>query len=308
MTRRLDEAKSLVIGASGLVGSHVVRQLFHEGGAPYGLSRNDQHDDRARWINGDLANPQTISWPDVEVIYCTASARLLADALPLIAKPSLARVVLFTTTSIATKANSTSPEEREGISAYATGEKDVIAQCNALGVAWTVLRPTIIYEEGKDRNLTRLAHLIARFGFFPLCGRGAGLRQPVHAEDCAIAAVCSARSARAANKIYDLPGGEAITYREMIGRIFDGMGRRRVIFQVPPPLWLLAFGLLQRQFPGFKAEMGVRMASDLTFDPSPAMTDFAWKPREFRPSFDWLADQDGKREAKSDRRGCAPSP
>ena len=82
----------------------------------------------------------------------------------------------------------------------------------------------------------------------------------------------------------------------MIGRIFDGMGRRRVIFQVPPPLWLLAFGLLQRQFPGFKAEMGVRMASDLTFDPSPAIADFAWKPRGFRPSFDRLAVQDGKRE------------
>jgi hypothetical protein len=83
-------------------------------------------------------------------------------------------------------------------------------------------------------------------------------------------AVCAARSAKAANKVYDLPGGEAITYREMIGRIFDGMGRRCVIFPVPPPLWLLAFGLLQRQFSGFRAEMGVRMASDLTFDPSAA--------------------------------------
>jgi nucleoside-diphosphate-sugar epimerase len=302
MTRRLDATKSLVIGASGLVGSHIVRQLFLEGGAPYGLSRNDQHGDRARWIIGDLANPQTISWPDVEIIYCTASARLLADALQLIATPSLARVVLFTSTSISTKANSPSPEEREGIAAYATAEKDVIAQCNALGVAWTVLRPTIIYEEGKDRNITRLAGLIARFGFFPLYGRGAGLRQPVHAEDCGIAAVCAARSAKAANKIYDLPGREAIAYREMIGRIFDGMGRRRVIFSVPPSLWLPAFGLLERRFPGFKAEMGVRMATDLTFDPSPAIADFAWNPREFRPSFDWLAGQDGKREAKSDHR------
>ena len=296
MMRRLDEMKSLVIGASGLVGSHIVRQLFFEGGAPYGLSRNDQQDDRTRWIKGDLANPQTISWPDVEVIYCTASARLLADALPLIATPSLARVVLFTTTSISTKANSPNREEREGIAAYAAAEKDVIDQCNALGVAWTVLRPTIIYEEGRDQNVTRLAHLIARFGFFPLCGRGTGLRQPVHAEDCAIAAVCAARSAKAANKIYDLPGGEAITYREMIGRIFDGMGQRRVIFPVPPPLWLLAFGLLQGQFPGLQVEMGVRMASDLTFDPSPAIADFAWKPRGFRPSFDRLAVQDGKRE------------
>src|SRR5262249_4453561 len=151
---------------------------------------------------------------------------------------------------------------------------------------WTVLRPTIIYDEGNDRNLTRLARFIARFGFFPLCGRGSGLRQPVHAEDCAVAAVSAAQSERAANKIYDLPGGDTVTYREMIGRIFDGLKRPRFIVPVPRPLWLLIFRLVQRYFPGIKAEMGIRMATDLVFDKSAAAADFAWKPREFRPSFD----------------------
>jgi nucleoside-diphosphate-sugar epimerase len=73
-----------------------------------------------------------------------------------------------------------------------------------------------------------------------LCGRGRGLRQPVHAEDCAVGAISAAQSVRAANRVYDLPGGETITYREMIGRIFDGLKRRRFIVPVPPPLWLLA--------------------------------------------------------------------
>jgi nucleoside-diphosphate-sugar epimerase len=248
-----------------------------------------QQDTSAEWIQGDLADPQSISWPDVEVIYCTASARLLADALPTILTPSLRRVVLFTTTSISTKANSRDPEERAGIAAYARAERDLIARCDRLGLTWTVLRPTIIYDEGKDNNLTRIARLIARFGFFPLCGRGLGLRQPIHAEDCAIAAVNAAQSVRAANKIYDLPGGETITYREMIGRIFDGMQRRRFIVPVPPPLWLGAFHLAQRHLPGIKAEMGVRMATDLTFDRSSAVADLDWHPRAFRPAFDALA-------------------
>lgn len=286
MEPRSEETKrSLVIGASGMVGSHILRLLFLEGKRPIGLSRREQQDAGPEWIKGDLEDPQSVSWPEVEVLYCTASARLLADALPRIFTPSLKRVVLFTTTSISTKANSPDPEVRAGIEAYARAERDVIACCDTLGVTWTVLRPTIIYDEGRDRNLTRIAGLIARAGFFPLCGRGRGLRQPVHAEDCAIAAINAARSVKAENKIYDLPGGETITYREMVGRIFDGMKRRRFIVPVPPPLWLAAFRLVQRRFPGIKAEMGVRMAHDLIFDRSPAAADFGWNPRAFKPSF-----------------------
>jgi len=144
--------------------------------------------------------------------------------LPTIFTPSLHRVVLFTTSSISTKASSPDPEERAGIAAYARAERDVTTCCDGLGVTRTVLRPTIIYDEGKDNNLTRIARLIARLGFFPLCGRGLGLRQPVHAEDCAIAAVNAAQSIRAENKIYELPGGETITYREMIGEMLSAGG------------------------------------------------------------------------------------
>jgi nucleoside-diphosphate-sugar epimerase len=286
MKQRLGKTESsLVIGASGLVGSHIVRHLFMESKPAFCLSRTEQSETRVQWIKGDLADPEGISWPEVEVIYCTASARLLADALPKIATVSLRRVVLFTTTSISTKANSPDPEVRAGIEAYARAEDDVITCCNKIGVTWTVLRPTIIYDEGRDRNLTRLARLIARFGFFPLCGRGIGLRQPVHAEDCAVAAISAAQSERAANKIYDLPGGDTVTYHEMIGRIFDGLKRPRFIVPVPRPLWLLIFRLIQRYFPGITAEMGIRMADDLVFDKSAAAADFAWKPRGFRPSF-----------------------
>ena len=285
--------RSLVIGASGLVGSHIVRRLLLEAQRPIGLSRNAQQDTSADWIKADLADPQSISWPEVEVIYCTASARLLADALPTICMPALRRVVLFTTSSISTKTNSSDPEVRAGIAAYARAEADVTTCCDRLGVRWTVLRPTIIYDEGKDNNLTRIARLIARFGIFPLCGRGLGLRQPVHAEDCAIAAVNAAQSNRAENKTYALPGGETITYREMIGRIFDGMQRRRLIIPVPPPLWLGLFHLVRHRFPGIKAEMGLRMAIDLTFDRSKAVSDLDWHPRAFRPTFDGFAGPKG---------------
>ncbi|MBB4368196.1 nucleoside-diphosphate-sugar epimerase [Bradyrhizobium sp. cir1] len=204
------------------------------------------------------------------------------------ARPSLKRVILFTTTSISTKVDSADPEEAADLTTYEKAERDVIEGCGRLGIGWTVLRPTLIYDEGKDVNVTRIARLISKLGFFPLCGRGRGLRQPVHAEDCAIAAVCAAATGAAENKIYDLPGGDTITYREMIGRIFDGINRTRRIIPIPPLLWVMAFQIMRSRFPGIKPEMGKRMAKDMIFDQTPARSDFGWSPRSFRPSFPLL--------------------
>lgn len=278
-------SKSLVIGASGIVGSRIVNRLSITGEMPTALSRNVQSTGGVNWIRGDLLNPSSVAWPDVETVYCTASARLLADAIPQIACPSLNRVVLFTTTSISTKGDSSDPEERAGLAAYARAEMDVIAGCENRGIGWTVLRPTLIYDEGKDVNVTRIASLISKIGFFPLYGRGQGLRQPVHAEDCALAAVSAASKGRARNKLYNLPGGDTITYREMIGRIFDGINRRRYVVPLPPLLWEAAFHLSPNKVLNIKPEMARRMGKDMVFDRSPASSDLDWNPRSFNPSF-----------------------
>src|SRR5450755_1937453 len=105
--------------------------------------------------------------------------------------------------------------------------------CERSNIAWTILRPTLIYAEGRDTNITPLSRLIRRFGFMPLVGGAPGLRQPVHAEDLAIGAIAAASSPAAANKFYSLPGGETLSYREMIGRIFDGLRLPRRTISVP---------------------------------------------------------------------------
>jgi len=148
------------------------------------------------------------------------------------------------------------------------------------------LRPTLIYAEGRDTNITPLSRLIRRFGFMPLVGGAPGLRQPVHAEDLAIGAIAAASSPAAANKTYSLPGGETLSYREMIGRIFDGLRLPRRTVSVPAVLWRAAFGLAKPLFPGANVAMGIRMMKDMTFDSTPAIRDFGWNPRKFNPVFD----------------------
>ena len=162
----------------------------------------------------------------------------------------------------------------------------IAAACEQHDVGWTILRPTLIYAEGRDVNITPLSRLIRRFGFMPLVGGASGLRQPVHAEDLAIGALAAAASPAAVNKFYALPGTETLTYREMIGRIFDGLGMPRRTISVPPWLWRAVFLLAKPLFPGANVAMGIRMMKDMTFDCGPAARDFGWNPRAFNPVFD----------------------
>jgi nucleoside-diphosphate-sugar epimerase len=278
--------RSVVIGATGIVGSYIVDRLVRAGERPIALSRSQRKSTAdVEWFEGDLAAPERLNLPPFRTLYCTAHVGLLATALPFLSGASLTRVVAFTSTSIATKMDSEIPAERESVRMWAEAEQQLIGACQRLGVGWTVLRPTIIYDEGRDANITRLSRLIERLGFMPLAGSGSGLRQPVHAEDLAIGALAAAASSMAVNKIYAIPGRDTISYHEMVGRIFDGMQRRRRIVAVPAPLWRVAFAMAGPFISNANVAMGNRMAKDMIFDPTPAVQDFGWTPRAFRPKF-----------------------
>lgn len=286
VTTETEPARSLVLGATGLVGGYIVEHLVRSGVRPLALSRSPQSRSGIDWFLGDLAQPDTLRFPPFAVIYCTADAILLPAALPHLFNPSLKRAVIFTSTSVITKLDSEVAAERNLLKSLAEAEQKIAAACEANNVAWTILRPTLIYAEGRDLNITPLSRLIRRFGFMPLVGGAPGLRQPVHAEDLAIGAIAAASSPAAANKFYSLPGGETLSYREMIGRIFDGLKRPRRGVAVPVGLWRSIFFLARPLFPRANVAMGTRMMKDMVFDATPAIRDFGWNPRGFHPVFD----------------------
>ena len=279
-------AKSLVIGATGLVGGYILQHLASRGECAYALSRAPRADARADWIAGDLEKPETLNVPPFATLYSTTDAILLAPALSRFFNPELKRVIAFSSTSVITKFDSEVKAEREMLRDLAAAEQDIVRTCEASRVDWTILRPTLIYAEGRDINITPLSRLIRRFRFMPLVGGAKGLRQPVHAEDLAIGALAAAASSAAANKFYALPGGETLSYKEMIGRIFDGMKLPRRTIPVPALLWRAAFVAAKPLFPGANVAMGLRMNKDMTFDATPAITDFGWSARDFHPVFD----------------------
>src|SRR5581483_4387437 len=98
--------------------------------------------------------------------------------------------------------------------------------CREKGIAVTILRPTLIYGVGLDKNITVLTGFIRRFGFFPVYPPAFGRRQPVHADDLAIAVLNVMDNEKTFGRAYNVSGGEVITYRSMLERIFTALGRK----------------------------------------------------------------------------------
>ena len=275
----------LVLGATSLIGAFLLARLKAAGIEPISLSRRPPTDDVC-WVDADLADPNLADeLPAIATVFSLSPIWLLPQALPALKARGMVRLVAFSSTSRFTKRDSPNAAERAVAQSLADAETQVEAFCAAHGVAWTLLRPTLIYVEGRDGNVTRLASLIRRFKVLPLSGRGEGLRQPVHAADLADGAIAAATAAAAHDRAYDLVGGETLTYRVMAERIYAGLGRRPAIVSLPTWLFRGLLTLAKPFYPGATATMGDRMAQDLTFDDTDARRDFGWKPRDFRPKF-----------------------
>ena len=123
------------------------------------------------------------------------------------------RVVAFSSTSRFTKQGSSSPRERETARRLAEAEEAVERACRERRIRWTILRPTLVYGGGRDRNVSAIARFVRRFGFFPIAGEGRGKRQPVHAADLARAALAVLDNPATFDRAYDTPGGETLTLR-----------------------------------------------------------------------------------------------
>jgi nucleoside-diphosphate-sugar epimerase len=144
----------------------------------------------------------------------------------------------------------------------------------------------MIYGCGLDQNIAFIQKIIERFGVFPVAGRGKGLRQPVHAEDLALACIAVLDNDKTLNKAYILSGGEVLTYRDMVARIFGALNRKPRIVNIHPVVYKCAVVVVRHILPRYafvQAAMVDRMNRDMVFDYSEAADDFGYNPRPFRP-------------------------
>ena len=286
-----DKKGLLVIGARSLIGRRMPEAIRAAGWPEESVRYSSRQPVAKQGVILDTARPYDFQ-PDrtfAAVIVC-APIWLITDVLlERLVGLGMKRIIAFSSTSRLTKGTSGEAAEREVVAKLAAGEETLTAFCEARGVAFTILRPTLIYDEGLDENVTRIADLIHKLGFFPVCGLAKGLRQPVHARDLAKAAMQALTAKPSFNKVYNLSGGEDLTYAAMVRRIFEALGRAPVIIALPELLWRIGFFVVNLVRPKRlkrNVQMVLRMNTDLWFDHSGATIDFGYRPGPFKPEFE----------------------
>ena len=276
-----------MVGAASQIGYHLLPRLVEAGWDVAAVSRYSAPSDPrgARWYRLDLAEASALRESGLrpESVISLAPIRILPALVSTLAALGTTRIVAFSSTSRFTKARSADPGERELAASFVRSEEALASQCERHGIRWTVFRPTLVYSPGLDRNVSEIARFIERVGFFPILGEGLGKRQPVHAADLAAACLAALGEGKAFDRAYDLSGGETLTYREMVERIFQGLGRAPRIVRVPPQLFK-AFVSAARVVPRFRKlspELVTRMNTDMCFDHAEASRDLGFSPRNF---------------------------
>lgn len=234
-----------VIGATSPVGQQVLKQLCAQGVNVVALSRKDNGSSHAqvRWVNVTAASSSADLVHEVGQVshwIVVAHIWVIKDYEEMLARCGVQRLVCISSTSRFTKTDSSSEYEEALVQRLEQGEDHLQKWCEANQVAWTVLRPTLIYGRSTDRNLSEIVKLIRKWRFFPLFGSGHGLRQPVYVDDVAQACIRALYSSSAHNRAYNISGAEVLSYREMVTRIFRTMGMPVRFFRIPLPLFSVA--------------------------------------------------------------------
>lgn len=284
----MDNCSAVVTGATNQIGFFLLPRLRAAGFSVTAVSRKGlKGDSSVRWLSVDLlTTPLMIEQP--VWLFHLAPLPLLPILLARLSASDgfksryLQKVIAFSSTSCFSKANSPDPKERAVAVELSVAEREVIAWCEAHQVAWVLLRPTLIYGCGRDENVSFIARFIRRFGFFPILGAGSGLRQPVHADDLALACLQVVFSNLAVNRAYNLSGGETLSYREMVAAIFAQLGKPVRIFSLSPRLYqALALNWWLPLISSVSPAMIMRMNQDLCFEHEAATRDFGYLPRNF---------------------------
>jgi nucleoside-diphosphate-sugar epimerase len=194
--------------------------------------------------------------------------------------------VIFSSSSVKSKQMSGNLAERSQIQDMLSLESDIQRMAKSSGLKLVIFRPTLIYGCGLDANISRLANWIDRYGFMPVNGKAAGLRQPVHANDLASVAITAMRSKETLPDVMFLTGGDTVSYSDMVRRIFTAMEKPAKLIRLPEWLFvqLARFAGVSKIGKGINMEMVKRQRLDLVFDDREARELLNYNPRPFAPS------------------------
>lgn len=277
-----------LLGATSLIGECLLVSLARSGWRVLAFTRRpvEPSGTEAEWHRLMPIDQQSTG--DAKEISCWVSLApiwVLPNYYALLEASKARTIVALSSTSRFSKADSSDIDEKAVALRLVEAEADVLAWAESKGVKCVILRPTLVYGLGRDKNVSEIARFIRRFGFFPLFGRAEGLRQPVHARDVVAACLAALENDTVSRRDYNLSGGEVLSYREMVGRVFVALGYRTRFLKVPLNVFRMTLTLLRLvpRYRNWSVAMAERMNRDLVFDHADATRDLGFHPRPFFP-------------------------
>ena len=288
------ESIHAVTGAFGYSGKYISERLLAEGKRVLTLTNSLQREnpfgDRLRVVPFHFDEPQklTESLRGVSVLYNTywirfnhksfTHADAVRNTLTLFEAAKNAGVERVVHVSI------TNPSEDSPLE-YFSGKARLERALVDSGLSYAILRPTVLFGK-EDILVNNIAWTLRRLPVFGVFGDGQYKVQPIYVDDLAELAVEQGKAQK--NIVIDAIGPETFTYRELVARVGEIIGKRRPILSVPPSLgymvgWLI--GKLVGDVMITREEIAGLMGNLLYVDSPPAghmkLTDWA---REHAPT------------------------
>ncbi len=260
--------KTLVTGANGFIGQHLVRSLVRAGHEVRALAfgtyaLHDLDPAALDWRVGDLADPATTQGlvDGVEVVYHLAAiprnilsktwddfwrVNVLGTLYLLRAaqQAGVRRFVFVSTVEAAGFGDGVHPRREEEpphpVNNY--GRSKLEAERLVLQGPWTfesvVARLPMIYGPGTDILVPKLFRMVKR-RFYPLIGSGRSLMEFCFVEDAVQGLRLCGEQPAAAGELFYISGQRSYTVREMVAHVAASMGVRVWFVHIPVPLAML---------------------------------------------------------------------
>jgi uncharacterized protein YbjT (DUF2867 family) len=270
----------LLTGATGLLGGALLKLLLAEGHETRCLIRADSPNasrldgKRVEIVRGDVAREEDLyrALEDTDALLHVAGIEYAPPVVRAASRAGVERILVVGSTSA------------HSAHAFRSGPKLRMEEhVRGSGLAWTIVRPSMIYGSELDRNVHRLLRFLDRSPIFPIFGPGTNLWQPVYHEDCA-RGVCEALERPASvHRAYDLPGAEPLAYLDLVKIAAEALGRSPRIVRLPIEPVRRGLVLAERMRLPLPIDSGqvTRLREDKVYPYERARHDLDYAPRPF---------------------------
>ena len=194
----------------------------------------------------------------------------------------VSRAVVLSSSSITNKKSSRHPRDKALVEQLEEAEAHLRIIFGLTDTSYLILRPSLVFGYGKDKNLSLILSSLKRYRIMPYMGPAKGLRQPIHAEDLAEAILLALESSHSDKQI--AIGGLPVAYDHMIELLAEV--NRVSYLPLHLPRALIRAGLsvikLLPRYRFIDVGMFERMNEDLLVDICLAQDLLGYQPRTFK--------------------------